>query len=203
MNWLITDNNKKINALDIPTVSIGEIRQDFGNLNKRLIGFFGKQEFNNVRLYVILSDDKVGKIYITSSLFTQDQKSYESFTQNFSVFHNFEREFYEECLGAKGRERLIKYTDKGIESYIGIARNQFDESRSLLKSHSLRDTALELKKNLIRQAEASKAISVAEKTLAYHKDKLATAQEKLRQILTSKKEGKLIQQKLKERRQNG
>jgi len=32
---------------------------------------------------------------------------------------------------------------------------------------------------------------------------LATAQEKLRQILTSKKEGKLIQQKLKERRQNG
>jgi len=96
MNWLITDNNKKINALDIPTVSIGEIRQDFGNLNKRLIGFFGKQEFNNVRLYVILSDDKVGKIYITSSLFTQDQKSYESFTQNFSVFHNFEREFYED-----------------------------------------------------------------------------------------------------------
>ena len=114
-----------------------------------------------------------------------------------------EREFYEECLGAKGRERLIKYTDKGIESYIGIARNQFDESRFLLKSHSLRDIALELKENLIRQAEASKAISVAEKTLAYHKDKLATAQENLRQILTSKKEGKLIQQKLKERRQNG
>ena len=57
-----------------------------------------------------------------------------------------EREFYEECLGAKGREKLMRYTSEGIKHYIGIARNQFDESRSLLKSHPLRDTALELKK---------------------------------------------------------
>ncbi len=96
MNWLITENNKRINSNDIPTVSLEEIRTDFGNLNYRLIGFFGKQEFENVRLYVVLADDKVGRIYVTSSLFYPDVKSYESFTSTYSQFHNFEREFYEE-----------------------------------------------------------------------------------------------------------
>ena len=96
MNWIITENNKKINTTDIPTIMIEEIKKDFGEFNRRLIGFFGKQEFENVRLYVILSDDKVGKIYVTSTLFTPDKKSYECFTQNYPQFHIFEREFYEE-----------------------------------------------------------------------------------------------------------
>ena len=96
MNWLITENNKKINSNDIPTVSIDEIKADYAELKHRLIGFFGKQEFENVRLYVVLADDKVGKIYITSALFQNSVKSYESFTQKFSKFHIVEREFYEE-----------------------------------------------------------------------------------------------------------
>ena len=28
MNWIITENNKKINAFDIPTISIEEIKAD-------------------------------------------------------------------------------------------------------------------------------------------------------------------------------
>ena len=96
MNWLILENNKKISSLDIPTISIDEIKLDFLKMNMRLLGFFGKQEFDNVRLYVILSDDKVGKFYVTSTLFDKDCKSYESFTPQFPMFHIFEREFYEE-----------------------------------------------------------------------------------------------------------
>ena len=96
MNWLITENNKKISTFDIPTVSLEEIKHDFAQMNMRLIGFFGKKEFENVRLYVILCDDKIGKIYITSTLFTKEIKTYESFTQKFSQFHIFERDFYEE-----------------------------------------------------------------------------------------------------------
>ncbi len=96
MNWIITENNKKINSNDIPTISIEEIKSDYMELRHRLIGFFGKQEFENVRLYVVLADDKVGKLYVTSTLFTPDMKSYESFTQIFPQFHIFEREFYEE-----------------------------------------------------------------------------------------------------------
>lgn len=96
MNWIITENNKKFNALDIPTVSIDEIKSDVEKMKMRVIGFFGKQEFENIRLYVVLADDKVGKIYVTSALFTPKMKSYESFTQKFPAFHIFEREFYEE-----------------------------------------------------------------------------------------------------------
>ena len=96
MNWIITENNKKINALDIPTISIDEIKADVKQMKMRIIGFFGKKEFENIRLYVVMADDKIGKIYITSAIFTPDVKSYESFTQEFPAFHIFEREFYEE-----------------------------------------------------------------------------------------------------------
>ena len=96
MNWIIFENNKKINAIDIPTSSIDEIKTDFGNMKMRLLAFFGKQEFENVRLYVVLADDKVGKLYATSVLFTPEVKSYESFTFIYPQFHIFEREFYED-----------------------------------------------------------------------------------------------------------
>ena len=96
MNWIITKNNNKINSNDIPTISIEEIKTDFESFKMRLVGFFGKQEFSNVRLYVILADDKTGHFYVTSSLFLPEIKSYDSFTQKFPAFHIFEREFYEE-----------------------------------------------------------------------------------------------------------
>ena len=96
MNWVLAENNKKINSNDIPTISVEEIKDDFANFNHRLIGFFGKQEFENVRLFVVIADDKVGKIYVTSALFEKDTKNYESFTQKYPQFHIFEREFFEE-----------------------------------------------------------------------------------------------------------
>ena len=96
MNWLITENNKRINSNDIPTISIDNIKSDFADFNHRLIGFFGKQEFDKVRLYVVLADDKVGKLYVTSTLFENGAKEYESFTSIYPQFHIFEREFYEE-----------------------------------------------------------------------------------------------------------
>ena len=96
MNWLILENNNKINSNDIPTVSIDDIKSDFKKMNLRLLGFFGKQEFENVRLYVVLSDDKIGKLYVTSALFDKETKSYDSFTNIYPQFHIFEREFYEE-----------------------------------------------------------------------------------------------------------
>ena len=64
MNWLITENNKKINTYEIPIISIEDLRVEISNLRHRPIGFFGKQEYENVRLYVVLSDDKQGKLMI-------------------------------------------------------------------------------------------------------------------------------------------
>ena len=83
MNWVVTENNKRINTFNIPTISIEEIKNDFGKLNMRLIGFFGKQEYENVRLFVILADDKVGKLYVTSTLFEKGINLLLRITRNF------------------------------------------------------------------------------------------------------------------------
>lgn len=96
MNWITLKNNTKIDALSIPSITIDDLREDIKNMKFRPIGFFGKQEFENIRLYVTLADDKEGMIYLSSVLFTPDVKSYDSLTKDFPQFHNFEREFYEE-----------------------------------------------------------------------------------------------------------
>ena len=96
MNWLIAKNREKISIKDIPVLKIEELTREIIDLNKRVIGFFGKKENDNVRLFVILADDENAKLYISSSIFTQAETQYESITKSIPAFHVFEREFYEE-----------------------------------------------------------------------------------------------------------
>ena len=96
MNWLITENKKRININEIPVLNINDLRLEIIKLSKRVIGFFGKKEDEKVRLFVVLADDNEGKLYISSSIFEQNMVEYESLTQIIPAFHIFEREFYEE-----------------------------------------------------------------------------------------------------------
>lgn len=96
MNWLITNNKKRININEIPILDINELRKSIIEINKRVIAFFGKKEEEKTKLYVILADDEKGELYISSSLFNENEKEYESLTQILPAFHMFEREFYEE-----------------------------------------------------------------------------------------------------------
>lgn len=99
MNWTITENNKPINLESIPCLNINDLRDEIIKFDKRVVGFFGNRENDGVKLYVIMADDFEGKLYISSSYFSPEQKSYESLTQNISAFHMFEREFFEEfCI---------------------------------------------------------------------------------------------------------
>ena len=96
-NWIKTKNNNRIDLVDIPTVSIDILRNDIIQMSKRPIGFFGKDWGNgSTRLFIILADDANGDLFISSSIFTADHKSYESLTQTVPAFHIFEREFYEQ-----------------------------------------------------------------------------------------------------------
>lgn len=96
-NWIKTKNNEKINLLDIPTLSISDLRNEIIWLDKRPVGFFGKDWGNaSTKLFVILADDKEGDLYISSALFSPEEKSYESITKDIPSFHIFEREFYEQ-----------------------------------------------------------------------------------------------------------
>ena len=96
MNWLITENKKRVNISEIPVLNFQNLREEIIKINKRIIGFFGKKEEENVRLFVVMADDNEGKLYISSSIFQKDVKEYESITQEIPAFHVFEREFYEE-----------------------------------------------------------------------------------------------------------
>ncbi len=96
-NWLKTKNNTKISLTDVPVLAINELRAEIIALAKRPIEFFGKDWGNgSVRLFVILADDEHGDLYISSALFNENEKSYESITKDFPAFHIFEREFYEQ-----------------------------------------------------------------------------------------------------------
>ncbi len=97
INWCITKNNKKVSISEIPIISIGELREEIIAQNKRPIGFFGKDwGHNRTRLFVVLADDVNGNLLISSSLFEENEKEYDSLTQKVPAFHVFEREFYEQ-----------------------------------------------------------------------------------------------------------
>lgn len=96
-NWIKTKNNTKINLLSIPVLSIENLRQEIIELNKRPIAFFGKDwGMGNTRLFTVLADDEKGELYISSAMFENNKKSYDSITPEIPSFHMFERELYEQ-----------------------------------------------------------------------------------------------------------
>lgn len=96
MNWLITENKKRVNIYEIPVLEFKNLREEIIALNKRVVGFFGKKENENTKLFVVMADDENGKLYISSAIFSPEEKEYDSLTQTIPAFHMFEREFYEE-----------------------------------------------------------------------------------------------------------
>lgn len=96
MNWLISENKKRVNISEIPVLKFEELREEILHLDKRVVGFFGKKEAEKTRLFVVMADDNEGKLYISSAVFEADVKQYEAITKDLPAFHVFEREFYEE-----------------------------------------------------------------------------------------------------------
>lgn len=96
-NWIKTRNNTKLNLADIPELSINELRSEIISSALRPVGFFGKDwGMGRTKLFVILADDKIGELHVSSALFGADEKSYECLTKEIPAFHIFEREFYEQ-----------------------------------------------------------------------------------------------------------
>ncbi|MBO7484322.1 MAG: hypothetical protein J6T55_04320 [Alphaproteobacteria bacterium] len=110
-----------------------------------------------------------------------------------------EKIFYEECLGAKkASEQENKYLST---VYTEEQRRTFFQP--LGSFHPLWETSRKIRSFLKEQREAEYALMVAEKAAQNAKEKLAGAEKGLKEILMPQKTNQLIQQKLKERRQNG
>ncbi len=106
-----------------------------------------------------------------------------------------DKEFYDKCSGAK--------ESQDPAGYIPVSDEQKKQFFAPFHSHQLYEKAVAVKDCLVDQREAQHAISVAEKTMNYNKNKLMCAQTELNKILTHQETNQQIQQKLNERRQNG
>lgn len=115
-NWLITDK-RKINIEEIPVLPISELRLAIILAKKRPIAFFGQKIDDKTKLYVILADDENAQFYISSSIFENSIKEYESITTVVPAFHNFEREFYEEFSIEPKNHPWLKPLRKNQDNY--------------------------------------------------------------------------------------
>lgn len=100
MNWKRFNCCALIKTHDIPVVTMEDLRKDIAGKvrleDKRVLAFFGVKRGDSTFLYVILGDDTISRLFITSVEFDKDTKSYRSFTPEVPSLHLFEREFYEE-----------------------------------------------------------------------------------------------------------
>ena len=84
---------------EIPALKFSELRDDIiGKCRSgmRIAGFFGHRLENSLRLFVVLASDLESTLLVSSALFQNDEKTYESLTPELPQLSMFEREFYEE-----------------------------------------------------------------------------------------------------------
>ena len=68
MNYYTMKNNERINLLDIPTIDFNALTAQLAASNLRPVSFFGSDWGENIKLYVIISDDENNLVLVTSYL---------------------------------------------------------------------------------------------------------------------------------------
>jgi Ni,Fe-hydrogenase III large subunit len=98
LNWIEIKNLQSVSLKDIPQLSFDALREQLISSIKsgrRLVQFFGNEGKSGITLYVVVSDDDLSKLYVSSTKFTSE-KSFSSITKEIPSAHLFEREFYEQ-----------------------------------------------------------------------------------------------------------
>jgi len=100
MNWKRFNCSALIKTHDIPVVTMEDLRIELTAKvrieDKRVLAFFGVKRGDSNILYIILGDDTISRLFITSVEFDKDTRSYRSFTPDVPSLQLFEREFFEE-----------------------------------------------------------------------------------------------------------
>lgn len=95
--YLEIKNNQTINKSEIPVVDFNILRADLikkytSSQQMRAVQFFVNIEESKNRLYCVLANDELGKLFVVSSYL---ENSFESITPSNPAFHLFEREIFE------------------------------------------------------------------------------------------------------------
>ena len=98
-NWIRTKNNGLLKTAEIPLLQsdilVSETAKECRE-KKRPVAFFGAEEADNIRLFVVLADDARSELLVSSCAFAKGSK-YQSLTGKVPSLHMFEREFFEQC----------------------------------------------------------------------------------------------------------
>lgn len=99
MNWITTKNLKPVDMNSIPVLSFETLSAELNlllNQDHRLVTYYGFKSSEEVKIIVVLANDAESLLLITS-VKCHENDEYESFTNIFPAFQNFERELFEEC----------------------------------------------------------------------------------------------------------
>ena len=100
MNWKKLTNQFSLKCTEIPLLDFTELRKELiekiNNQEKRILSYFAVPREDHTRLYVLLGDDSVSQLYLSSAAFDRSENSYPSLTPVIPSLHLFEREWYEE-----------------------------------------------------------------------------------------------------------
>ena len=98
-NWTSEKNGQSLPLREIPALKFAELRDDIigkCRAGMRIAGFFGHKTESDLRLFVVLASDAESTLLVSSAVFRDDEKNYESLTPELPQFSMFEREFYED-----------------------------------------------------------------------------------------------------------
>ncbi|PJA97267.1 MAG: hydrogenase, partial [Ignavibacteriales bacterium CG_4_9_14_3_um_filter_34_10] len=116
MNWSEIKNLQSISQKEIPFFPADKFFSDIIESVKngrRLLNYFGISESDKVKIYCLIADDELSKIFIAYTELNRGE-SYSSLTIDIPASHLFERELFEQCGIIPEGHPWLKPVRKGI-----------------------------------------------------------------------------------------
>jgi len=116
VNWSEIKNLQSISQKEIPFFPADKFFSDIIESVKngrRLLNYFGISESDKVKIYCLIADDELSKIFIAYTELNRGE-SYSSLTIDIPASHLFERELFEQCGIIPEGHPWLKPVRKGI-----------------------------------------------------------------------------------------
>jgi Ni,Fe-hydrogenase III large subunit len=116
VNWSEIKNLQSISQKEISFLPLdkflGDIIESVKN-GRRLLNYFGINESDKVKIYCLIADDELSKIFVAYTELNRGE-SYSSLTIDIPAAHLFERELFEQCGIIPEGHPWLKPVRKGI-----------------------------------------------------------------------------------------
>ncbi|MBF0236508.1 MAG: NADH-quinone oxidoreductase subunit C [SAR324 cluster bacterium] len=98
-HWLQTGNGKAVSCNQIPSLpylAFNSALTEALENKKRVVSWFGMEYGSDIRVFAVCSDNSQSALWVTSTNFEAEQRSFPSLASRFPAVHLFECELYEQ-----------------------------------------------------------------------------------------------------------